>query len=93
MIGTKLSASELQLGDFVQIDALSGFGGCAVVGVSANAVRLFRPYVQLADCKTASSSNGEEWEKVIEYIGTEEWDEFRACTHKRFTLISRRELR
>lgn len=84
-----LSAAELQLGDIVQVDAISGFGGAAVIGVSSDSVRLFRPYVQLADFETFTTQHGQKWRKVIGYIGSETWEESERCTHKRFTLIRR----
>jgi len=93
MSDTMLSANELQLGDTVVIDALSGFGGAVVIEKLPTYVKLFRPYAHLADFSMSKSRDGEQGSQVMAYVGAETWQEWTGDMHKRFRLITRRTLK
>lgn len=84
---TILSASQLQLGDTVQMvrDSVTPFATSMVVQVTENKVTLFRPYGHLGDF---SYTGG-----VIPYIGTEKYDIERHYSSSTFVLLERKTLR
>lgn len=94
MIGTKISARELQLGDTVVLESnRGGWNTCLVTGVSDEVIELFRPYGHLADFSYSWSKGGANGEQVHSDIGSETWKECRQDSHQRFTLVNRKAIR
>lgn len=93
MIGERISASEMQLGDVVEIANMGAWNTVIVQGISDEQVELHRPYMTSVDWSGSWGRGGESGQSVITYIGTEVWCESRKDEHKRFILRERKTLR
>jgi hypothetical protein len=93
MTSEKLSASELELGDVVSLESITGFGCCVVTAITPSYVEFFRPYACTADFSGLGHIHEERGLSVIPYIGVETWRDFRNRPGKHFILWSRKTLK